>query len=163
MIPGLELFPNHVSADHYVFPLTKLFGRAERRADKTNRSAVLRFGWSYEFPLKKLDAWPQWLETLREKLPHPCAAEHCAITLNEYRPGHAITPHIDSELFRENIQIVSVGAAAEMKFALGDATEEIKLVHGSVCVISGEARHKWTHEILPVPALRYSIVFRERT
>lgn len=141
--------------------LFDLFLDQPRRVNKDNRSCVLRYGWDYEAPIKKLALWPDWIETIRKNLPHPVPEPKCAVTVNEYRKGHRITPHIDSERFGETIQTVSIGSSATLRLTRGGEKREFELANGSLCILSGEARHLWQHEILPVDGLRYSIVFRE--
>ena len=138
-----------------------LFLDQAHRANKDNRSCVLRYGWGYEAPVKQLAPWPDWIEAIRNKLPHMVFAPQCAVTVNEYRKGHRISCHVDAELFGEIIQTVSIGSSAMLRFTRGAEKREFELENGSLCVISGDARHLWHHEILPVEGLRYSIVFRE--
>lgn len=137
-----------------------------RRGIQNDRSKVLRYGWTYESAKdavpKRLDAWPDWLEKLRLLLPHPPSIEGCAITLNEYAPGYRIGSHVDSLRVSEAIQSISLGSEAVLKFTRPDyEAVTVTLVPGTLCVLTGEARYKWFHEVLPVQGLRYSIVFRE--
>lgn len=141
--------------------LFDLFLEQPHRVNKDNRSCVLRYGWDYEAPVKKLSPWPAWIESIRKILPHPIVEPLCAVTVNEYRKGHRISLHIDSERFGEIIQTVSIGNSAILRFARGQESRQFELTNGSLCVLRGEARHLWQHEILPVDGLRYSIVFRE--
>lgn len=141
--------------------LFDLFLAQPHRANKDNRSSVLRYGWEYEVPIKKLAPWPDWIEAIRQKLTYPLPEPTCAVTVNEYRKGHRISPHIDSERFAEIVQILSIGSNATLRFTRGTQKIDFALDNGSLCMLSGEARHLWHHEILPVEGLRYSIVFRE--
>lgn len=127
------------------------------------RTKIKRYGWSYEHPPKSIDMWPDWIEAIRVRLPVKCNYSECSVTINEYAKGAWIDPHIDSEDFGDTIQIVSLGAPAVMKFTCdGEESREEPLFPGSVLVLEGELRHKFKHQVLPVNATRYSIVFREK-
>ena len=97
------------------------------------------------------------------------------VIVNFYRPGEGITPHVDLlERFGDGIAGVSLGSGCVMRFRRaaahdssggadvqgdaesreqnGDGCEEgedydVFLPHGSVYVMSGEARYRWTHGI----------------
>ena len=84
--------------------------------------------------------------------------------INMYRPGEGITPHVDLlDRFGDGIIGVSLGSGCVMNFAkvradsecdhgkasLGADEEDgaVFLPHGSVYVMSEEARYGWTHGI----------------
>lgn len=90
------------------------------------------------------------------------------VIINFYNPGEGITPHVDLlDRFGDGIIGVSMGSGCVMRFAQvrGDAGEECRaegslhrcddertawdvfLPHGSVYVMSGDARYGWTHGI----------------
>ncbi|GJE87516.1 hypothetical protein PsYK624_035990 [Phanerochaete sordida] len=95
------------------------------------------------------------------------------VIVNLYRPGEGITPHVDLlDRFGDGIAGVSLGSGCVMRFARGapasssarcpsgregaaaaretDTEAEdhaVFLPHGSVYVMSEEARYRWTHGI----------------
>lgn len=164
-VPGLTLYPAWLSEDeqrHCELAVSEALSIVRPTSLKQDRSRVLRFGWSYTAPLQRLFMWPSWLEELRLKLPHVPPASATAITLNEYAPGHRIGPHVDSDLFGEPVQIVSLGAEAIMDFSHeGRIIWSQRLPAGSLSSLEADARWKFQHAIVSVDVLRYSIVFRE--
>jgi len=164
-VEGLTLHAFWLSEGEQAAVITRLLAElAPIRATslKQDRSKILRYGWSYEKPAKLLPQWPSWLEDLRQGLPHVASTSTTAITINEYAPGHCIGPHVDSDLFGEPIQILSLGAPAVMRFM--NETKSLpflELPPGSLLSLSNGARWCWRHAIESVSGLRYSIVFRE--
>ncbi|KAI0092122.1 hypothetical protein BDY19DRAFT_579727 [Irpex rosettiformis] len=88
------------------------------------------------------------------------------VIVNFYKPGEGITPHVDLlDRFGDGIIGVSLGSGCVMQFVKVDAdstTEgvnldrptcnksrawDVFLPHGSVYVMSDEARYEWTHGI----------------
>ena len=73
--------------------------------------------------------------------------------INLYRPGEGISPHVDLlRRFGDGIVGVSLGGGVGMRFARAgeDGDEyEVWLPSGSVLVLTGEARYKWSHGIAP--------------
>jgi hypothetical protein len=74
--------------------------------------------------------------------------------INLYRPGEGISPHVDLlRRFGDGIVGVSLGdGGVAMRFArAGEDGDEhdVWLPSGSVLVLTGEARYKWTHGIAP--------------
>jgi hypothetical protein len=90
------------------------------------------------------------------------------VIINFYSPGEGITPHVDLlDRFGDGIIGVSLGSGCVMRFAKsnsesgalpnkvnsdrphcnGSPAWDVFLPHGSVYVISEEARYEWTHGI----------------
>lgn len=84
-----------------------------------------------------------------------------SVTVNEYYAGQIIKAHIDHIEAGPVITILSLASPAIMKFARGDKTFTVNLSPRSLTQMRGPIRYSWTHEIEPVPALRYSLVFRD--
>ena len=98
----------------------------------------------------------------RRHVPHARQA-----IINLYRPGEGISPHVDLlRRFGDGIVGVSLGdGGVAMRFARAEARDtgdastthvgedgeeyEVWLPSGSVLVLTGEARYKWTHGIAP--------------
>ena len=72
------------------------------------------------------------------------------LIINEYQPGQGIANHVDCEpCFGETIISVSLGCNCVMDFINLKTKEkiEVMLEPRSLVIISGEARHNWTHGI----------------
>lgn len=72
--------------------------------------------------------------------------------VNEYLPGQGISAHIDCEpCFGKAIVTISLGSQCEMEFVeIGTRQrEKILLAPCSALILQGEARHRWTHAIIP--------------
>jgi alkylated DNA repair dioxygenase AlkB len=94
-----------------------------------------------------------------------------AVTIGWYLTGQSIRPHVDSPKAGEVIAVLGLAGAADMRFSRDGIDELGRAEHGvtvrferrMLVVMAGEARWMWRHEILPVPELRISIVFRRAT
>ncbi|SJL02619.1 uncharacterized protein ARMOST_05951 [Armillaria ostoyae] len=70
--------------------------------------------------------------------------------INRYDPGEGITPHVDLlKRFGDGIVGVSFGSGCVMQFASSseDQAYGVYLPEGSIIVMSGDARYKWSHGI----------------
>jgi alkylated DNA repair dioxygenase AlkB len=85
-----------------------------------------------------------------------------SITVNEYLPGDSIRAHIDEPSAGKVITVLSLGSPGTMLFKRKGVPDEhaVVLPPRSVVQMRDEIRLAWTHEILPVEAHRYSVVFR---
>ena len=73
------------------------------------------------------------------------------VLINEYFPGQGIGAHIDEHPRSDaEVAMVSLGDSYPMQFVhlKSGAVYEHWLSRRSVCVISGESRTDWTHEIV---------------
>ena len=70
------------------------------------------------------------------------------VLINEYKPGDGCLAHTDELEFWEDWVIgVSFGSGCEMILSKGNVSKSIYLTIGSVYLLCGDARYKWTHEI----------------
>lgn len=84
-----------------------------------------------------------------------------SVTVNEYYTGQTIAPHIDHVDAGPVVTILSLGAQATMLFSRGQERLSVELPPRSITQMRDQIRYGWQHEIAPVPALRYSLVFRD--
>lgn len=71
--------------------------------------------------------------------------------VNEYTSKQKISKHIDSPAFGPVVATLSLGSSMMMKMTRsGFSDYSITLNNGDFVILSGEARSKWTHELLPV-------------
>lgn len=141
-------------------------GRLPERKGRL-RNRVLRFGWDYLKPKKWIGPTPPpewvWRPVVIACSIWPASEIPDSFTINEYTRGQRIAPHIDSPAFGD-VVILSLLADATMRFTSpAGETRDFLLPRRSLTVMSGELRHRWTHETVPLEAdLRISIVYRKR-
>lgn len=171
---GFELIPEVISegAERKLVERIKkaLDGIPESGHGKAERSRVIRYGFNYAAKKPKWHDIPDWLAVAVAVLLIRFDFKVNSITINEYKPGHGITPHIDASYFGPVIAIFSLGGSATMMLTPPDPgrTESPLppqfIPPRSLVILSGEARKTWKHAIegKSVVETRYSIVFRER-
>lgn len=72
------------------------------------------------------------------------------MTINEYKPGAGIPPHIDSHSpFEEPILSISLLSPIALRLVNSDTKEEktILIPSRSAFILTGESRYLWTHSI----------------
>jgi len=125
-------------------------------SDLTRR--VQHYGWKYDYRKRMIDSdsylgeLPPHFEKLAHRIVQLGYMTHVPdqVIVNEYLPGQGITAHIDCEpCFGPEIATLSLGDEYPMVFThtLTGEKREFRLPVGSLCVMSGEARYKWMHEI----------------
>jgi alkylated DNA repair dioxygenase AlkB len=83
------------------------------------------------------------------------------IAINKYKKGQKIAAHIDKPISGPIVSILSLGYSSTMVFKKKNSDDIVQeLYPKSLVQMKDEIRNEWTHEILPVKNLRYSIVFR---
>ncbi|MCY4610634.1 MAG: alpha-ketoglutarate-dependent dioxygenase AlkB [Gammaproteobacteria bacterium] len=151
-IPGLIYCPHFISRDEEL----ELIERIDRGAwSKSLARRVQQYGWRYDYRQRKLDAamrlgeLPDWGASLARRLVDEglIDAPPDQMIVNEYLGDQGITKHIDHPSFAEQVATISLLETWGMVFRLRDRKIEKPLEHGSVAVLTGEARYEWTHEI----------------
>lgn len=161
----MKLHPNFITeADELELAesIKKALGKLPEKK-REGRNRILRMGWDYEKPEKWLGSPPSWIGRALFAPTDVFGFEWNSITLNEYLRGQRIAPHIDSPAFGD-VAILSLLADVTMRFTspVGEMRDFL-LPRRSLAVMSGELRHKWKHETLPLESdIRYSIVYRKR-
>ena len=85
------------------------------------------------------------------------------VAINTYKKGQKIGAHIDKTISGPIVTILSLNSDATMIFKKSNEKDiSIDLEPRSIVQMKDEIRNEWTHEILPVKNLRYSIVFRSQ-
>lgn len=119
------------------------------------RSRVLRYGHDY-------DVGHLWLRDIPKEVGHVWPQSN-AVTVNLYKAGHGIQPHVDSLAFGPEIRILSLGAKALMRFTnVKQEPIEVVLENRSMLFLTGELRTVWKHEVVPsyTQGERISVVYR---
>jgi alkylated DNA repair protein (DNA oxidative demethylase) len=83
-----------------------------------------------------------------------------SVSVNEYYKGQIIEPHIDSTSSGPIITVLSLLNEATMTFHHKTTEEKVVLPPRCLIQMKDEIRKNWKHSIDPVPAVRYSVVFR---
>jgi len=132
---------------------------------------VVQFGYDYPYggkdKLIKTSPMPKVITDIISELKALTPLKRfkpTQVIINRYLKGEGISKHIDNPtLFGDTIVCVSFGAQADMKFTK-DTDSMIQAVKNrSVYIMTGDARTKWKHEMLPnkQAQIRYSVTFRE--
>ncbi|CBN75873.1 conserved unknown protein [Ectocarpus siliculosus] len=72
------------------------------------------------------------------------------LTLNEYKPGQGISPHVDTHsAFEDGLASLSLGSGCvmDMRHPDGVRVKNLYLPRGSLLVMEGPARYEWSHGI----------------
>ncbi len=154
-ISGLKYIPEFISKDEHD-ELCKSINKEVWLTDLKRR--VQHYGWKYDYKARSIDysmylgELPIWAKTIAERLFHASYLSKIPdqLIINEYQPGQGITNHVDCEpCFGETIVSISLGSACVMDLINLKTKEKIALMlePRSLVVITGEARHNWTHGI----------------
>lgn len=119
---------------------------------------VQHYGWKYDYrkrivePDAFLGDLPPHFELLATKIAELGYMSHAPdqVIVNEYLPGQGVAAHIDCEpCFGPEIATLSLGDEYPMVFTHNPTgrRREFWLPVGSLCVMSGEARYEWSHQI----------------
>ncbi len=122
---------------------------------------VQHYGWQYDYASKTvtedthLGPLPGWLQSIAKRLHQGgyCEEVPDQVIINEYRPGQGIASHIDRETFGPTVATISLCDCWPMDFTpVGRQTghnvkRELFLSVGSLLVLKGDARSKWSHGI----------------
>ena len=154
-IPGLQYFTDFISKDEHRV-LWQAINKETWLTDIKRR--VQHYGWKYDYKARSIDysmylgELPFWVQPIAERLYQLNYLSKLPdqLIINEYQPGQGITNHVDCEpCFGEIIISVSLGSACIMDLINLKSKEKIELMlePRSLVIISGEARHNWTHGI----------------
>lgn len=127
---------------------------------ETNYNSIY-FGERYH---KKTTEYPDYLQFIVNRLidKQLLTDQPIGIAINEYKKGQKIGAHIDKPISGPIVTILSLSSVSTMVFKNKKDKIVQTLEPKSIVQITGEIREKWTHEILPVKDMRYSIIFRSK-
>lgn len=119
---------------------------------------VQHYGFKYDYRARSVDAsmrigtFPVWLHTLATRLRNDgfFLRTPDQVIVNEYMPGQGIAPHVDCEpCFGETIVSLSLASGIVMSLENRENGEQFSvwLEPRSIIVLTGPARHAWTHGI----------------
>ena len=152
---GMTLVPEHLPPPRQA----ELLARIDALPWRTDlKRRVQHHGWRYDYRARRVSAddrigpLPDWLAKEAERLVAGgwFAQPPDQAIVNEYEPGQGIGPHVDCEpCFGDTITSLSLGSSCVMEFRERGSGDRVSLVldPGSLLVLSGPARHDWTHAI----------------
>jgi len=127
------------------------------------RNAIQRWGSPVPYPDNMRDTQiPSYFDFLLDRLVTQNLVPHRpdSITLNQYLKKQAIAAHIDRPDGGSVVTVLSLLTPATMVFRRQHRAFTVDLPARSLVQMRDEIRYDWTHEINPVAATRYSLVFR---
>jgi alkylated DNA repair dioxygenase AlkB len=158
---GASLVLDFITNEEEQFLMSNIIAKNCKRTKA--RNSIHRYGSNLPYKGNLISkSIPSYFNFLLERLVQNGFAKKTpeSVTVNEYHPGQEITAHIDSRSSGEIITVLSVLSDATMVFAHKKIKQSLFLPARSLIQMQGEIRYIWTHAILPVESLRYSIVFR---
>ena len=155
MIQGLKYVPKFIDKVEESFYL-KSINNEPWLADIKRR--VQHYGYKYDYKARSIDysmfigELPIWAKEMAKRLFDEKYISEFPdqLIINEYQPGQGITNHVDCEpCFGDTIISISLGSSCVMDFINLRTNQkvEVLLEPGSLVVLTGEARHNWTHGI----------------
>lgn len=161
---GMTLVPEFITAAEELDLLPKLIVPAPSIAHAhPGRNRVQRYGAKKPYNNYIISAViPAHFAVLGERLVAQKLLTNNpdSVTINEYLTGDIIQAHVDAAGAGPVITVLSLGGPATMVLKRQEKSYTVALPPRSLIQMRNELRHKWTHEILPVTAKRYSVVFR---
>ncbi|MFN8375864.1 MAG: alpha-ketoglutarate-dependent dioxygenase AlkB [Anaerolineae bacterium] len=155
-IPGLRYQANYLS-EHEQAELLRQIDAQTWLTELKRR--VQHYGYKYDYRNRRIDrtmalgALPDWLARLADRIRRdgylPTLAEQ--VIVNEYLPGQGIGAHVDCEpCFGDTIISLSLGSGCVMDLRNLSDKRHVPLVlePGSLLLLAGDARYRWTHGIV---------------
>lgn len=162
----LTLIPDFISADEERELVTNIVGNipeAGARRSLFTRNKIQRWGSSKPYYNDMVSSIiPEYFQFLLDRLvaQNLVPLRPDSITMNQYLKNQAILAHIDDPKAGSVITVLSLQTPATMRFQKETRNFMVELPPRSVVQMRDDIRYNWTHEILPVQATRYSLVFR---
>lgn len=154
-VSGLTYLPNFISNKDEASLITAI-NNSPWLSDIKRR--VQHYGYKYDYKARSIDykmyigALPAWAMPIANRLflENHISRMPDQLIINEYLPGQGIANHVDCEpCFGETIISLSLGSKCVMDFIHVKTKQKIEVLlePRSLVVISGDARHLWTHGI----------------
>jgi len=155
MIQGLTYIPNFIDKLEVESFIDSI--NSEQWLSDIKRR-VQHYGYKYDYKARSIDnsmfigQLPSWAKTMAQRLfdEKYISVLPDQLIINEYEPGQGIANHVDCEpCFGDTVISISLGSSCVMDFINLRTKQkiEVMLESGSLVVLSGEARHNWTHGI----------------
>ena len=147
-IPGETYVPEFVST-HEERELIRQIERGTWTREFSRRRQ--HYGVGYGKEETQPSPLPPWIELIARRIVSAGLFSRMPVQalVNEYQPRQGISAHKDYEPFDE-VASLSLASGCLMEFAKPNTAEKsIWLEPRSLLVLTGEARHEWTHAIRP--------------
>lgn len=155
--PGLVIIENFITPEEEDL-LVNLFDFTSNENQMKHRQ-VLHFGYEFKYDINNVDI----NLPLDEKIPDACIMlferlkntkfsnfQPDQLTVNCYKPGQGIPPHVDTHsAFEDPIMSLSLLSDVVMEFKKEKQIICVKLPRFSLTVMSNESRYAWNHGITP--------------
>ncbi|KAK4887269.1 hypothetical protein RN001_003540 [Aquatica leii] len=162
MPPGLLLLENFISEEeeNRLLQLASFDADIESTTGTLKHRQVKHYGYEFRYDINNVDKE----KPLSQEIPPDCSFlwkrlqetsnlffEPDQLTINKYKPGQGIPPHIDTHsAFEDPIVSLSMGSSIVMEFRQDNgSTIPVLLKQRSMLIMSGESRYNWTHGITP--------------
>lgn len=150
-INGLTYVKNFISDEE----ADELISRIdEEEWDTQLKRRVQQYGYRYDYKSRtiseKIGTLPSWCKFVINRLIEEkfISAKPDQLIVNEYTPGTGISPHIDSDVFDDEIVSVSLLSACMMTFEKdGEDEKHVWLEPNSALILESDVRHVWKHGI----------------
>ncbi|MCB1562704.1 MAG: alpha-ketoglutarate-dependent dioxygenase AlkB [Alphaproteobacteria bacterium] len=146
-ISGLQHVPDFITEDEEQ-ALMEAIDHQPWLSDLKRR--VQHYGYKYDYKARAvaddsyLGPLPEWIEDIASRL----SFKPDQAIVNEYLSGQGISAHVDCvPCFGDTIASLSLGSGATMQFTNGQEKHDLYLEPRSLVILSGPARHDWTHAI----------------
>lgn len=161
-IPGLYYYPNFLTPTQVKNITTDLKNSSKWKGVTASARSrqVIQYGYEYSYSggdLQSIDPIPPLyaLFTDRSQM-DPELQQVLAnwqpdqLLINRYLPGQGISAHTDHvRQFGPIVVAITLGSGIEMEFTKGTEKVNVYVEPNSLYVMSGDARYKWRHAIIP--------------
>ncbi len=155
-IPGLRYQANYLTEQEQ----QELLRQVDAQLWLTElKRRVQHYGYKYDYRKRMIDYsmslghLPDWLTPIAQKVQRdgflPVLADQVAV--NEYFPGQGIGAHVDCEpCFGDTVVSISLGSSCVMDLRHVENKRHVPILlePGSLLMLTGEARYRWTHGII---------------
>lgn len=157
--PGLIIIKNFISLEEENLFVNLCDDHSGSNNAEMKNRYVKHFGYEFKYDTNNVDK----NAPLPNKIPEPCSILFARLketsfhnfkpdqlTINSYKPGQGIPPHIDTHsAFEDPIMSLSLLSHVVMEFKRDKRTLCVNLPPRSLAIMSGESRYAWTHAIKP--------------
>ncbi len=167
IVTGLFLIPRYLD--------TETCGKIEKQINKykwtpvsnyKNSREVVQFGYTYSYDrsgVSKTDDIPAELLDLTKEMNQKFNTKIAfdQLIINKYEKGQGISAHVDhTKYFGDTILCITLMNPVTAIFTKNKQEVMIELEPGSVYIMSGDARYKWTHQMRQTKGTRISLTYR---
>jgi alkylated DNA repair dioxygenase AlkB len=152
-VPGLRYVAEYLAPDVHDALLAAADAQPWQQPSFIGRRVQV-YGYTYNHTrggIYRIGDLPHWVTSLAEDLVRDrlMTSPPDQLIVNEYPSGTGIQPHVDHAAFDDTIVSISLGSGCviELGRPLAPPTESVFLEPRSALVLSGDARHHWTHGI----------------